>query len=329
MAVSLKAGENSIRFTTLPGNGWAPDLDAVIVYDEQPLNTKPSGTLYAAADATLVGGLTLTDNTGSVTGSAVEGFGTTEDTRMCYEVTVDKAAPYQLNILYSNAAAQDQKMDLYINGEHSTVLLPSTMSTQLFKILNMTVYLDAGVNTIAIGCAGGDAVYECEVGGEYQSCNTKLNDGGAHMHSGGYCVGAGANNGACSFTMHGIEVPEDGRYTLQIFCGSGDTRTFRLKVNGQDTGKKYSVNTGHFHNFKATEIQVELKKGSNSLTIWQEPTSKGDTLWLPNFDYVTVEGIAPSVDVGSGGITIQKRYPSAFGSAYNKKREACRDAVPL
>ncbi len=305
MIVPLRKGENSIKFTTLPGNGWAPDLDAVIVYDDDTVNTTPSGTVYSPEDAVLQGSVTIEDNIGAIGGAAVGGFGISENSMMTYTVRVDKTGPYQLNVSYANPSQLAQKMDLYINGEKSEIALPGTMSTQLFKTLNMTVYLVAGENTIAFGCKGGDAVYECEVGGEYTSCNTKLNDGGAHEHSGGYCVGATGNNGAFRFTMNGIEAPEDGTYVLQVWCGSGDNRTFRLKVNGEDVGDKYTVNTGHFHNFKPTEITVQLKKGSNSLTFWQNTTANGDSLWTPNFDYVSIEGVAPGVDVRIGLITVQ------------------------
>ena len=305
MTVDLKKGSNTLTFTTLPGNGWGPDLDAVILYDDETVNLTPVGTIYSPVDATLEGSLTLKDHIGAIGGSAVDGFGTSEDTMMTYTVKVDSAVPYQLNINYSNPKQLAQTLDLYINGEKSEISLPGTMSKQLFKTLNMTVYLEAGENTIAIGCEGGDMVYECEVGGQYTACNTKLNDGGVHEHSGGFCVGATANNGAFTFTMNGIEVPKDGTYTLRVYCGSADNRTFRLKVNGEDTGKRYTVNTGHYHSFKPTEITVELKAGSNSLTFWQDTTAKGDSLWVPNFDFVTVDGVAPGVDVCIGLITVQ------------------------
>lgn len=305
LIVPLKAGSNSIKLTTLPGNGWAPDLDAIIVYDEDTVNTTPGGTIYKADQATLSGSLTLESNIGAVNGTAIGGFGTSEDTRATWKVTVDKAGPYQLNLLYANPMQMAQSMDLYINGEKSVISLPGTMSTQLFHTLNMTIYLVAGENTIAIGCKGGAAIYECEVGGDYVSCNTQLNDGGAHEHSGGYCVGAGANNGGCRFTMNGITVPADGTYTLQVYAASGDMRTFRLKVNGEDVGDKYKVQTGHFHAFKPLEIKVNLKKGANTLTFWQDTTAKGDTLWLPNFDFVAIDGVAASTDVRIDLITIQ------------------------
>ena len=126
-----------------------------------------------------------------------------------------------------------------------------------------------------------------------------------YEHSGGYCVGARANNGETRFTMNGITVPADGTYTLQVYAASGDMRTFRLKVNGEDVGDKYKVQTGHFHAFKPLEIKVNLKKGANSLTFWQDTTAKGDTLWLPNFDFVAIDGVAASTDVRIDLITIQ------------------------
>ncbi len=304
LVLPLKKGDNQITFTTLPGNGWAPDLDALIVYDESTVDTTPKGTVYAPSDAVLTGDLELVDNAGAALGQSVKGFGISGPSLMTYEVHVDKAGPYQLNITYSNPFETDAKLDLYINGEKSELQFPGTLSRQLFKTLNLTVYLEAGENTVALGCDGGDARFECETGGEYKNCNTKLNDG-EHEHSGGYCVGASANNGAFQFTMKGIEAPSTGTYTLKVYCGSGDARTFRLKVNDEDVGDLYTVRTGHFHVFQPTTIEVDLTKGENTLTFWQDTTAHGDTLWVPNFDYVTIEGISPMLDIQVGLITIQ------------------------
>ena len=148
-------------------------------------------------------------------------------------------------------------------------------------------------------------MYECEVGGEYTNCNNKLGTRDNYEQSGGYSVGATANNGAASFTMKGITVPEDGAYKVQIYIGSADTRTFRLKVNGEDTGKLYSFRSGHYHDFKAFEVSLELQEGENTLTFWQEPTSEGDSAWLPNFDYVVIPGVTTSTPIHIGAISIQ------------------------
>ena len=303
LTLSLKKGTNTLTLTAQSGK--APDLDAVIVYDGDPVHTEPKGTLYLAKDATLDGSLILEDNAGAYGGKTVSGFGKAGSCRMTYTVHRDAYGPYQLNIRYSSPSQTDRKLDLYINGEKSEIVLPGTMSPGLFRTASLTVYLNEGDNTIALGCEGGDVTYECEVGGEYKSCNTKLNDGGAHVHSGGYAVGASGNNGAFRFTMKDIEVPEDGTYTMQVYCGSGDRRTFRLKVNGEDVGDLYAVQTGHFHVFEPTAIEVYLEKGANTLTFWQDTTDHGDTLWVPNFDYVRIEGVKAEIDVNVALISIQ------------------------
>ena len=105
--------------------------------------------------------------------------------------------------------------------------------------------------------------------------------------------------------MKGITVPEDGTYRVLIYIGSGDTRTFRLKVNGEDTGKLYSFQSGHFHNFKPLELELELEEGENTLTIWQDDPSQGDSAWLPNFDYVILPETAQESPVCIGAISIQ------------------------
>ena len=48
-----------------------------------------------------------------------------------------------------------------------------------------------------------------------------------------------------------------------------------------------------------------LEKGANTLTFWQDTTDHGDTLWVPNFDYVRIEGVTAEIDVNVALISIQ------------------------
>lgn len=301
----LKAGENKLTFGTAAGKGWAPDLDHIIVYDDEPVSFSLGGEVLQPNDAEIVGSLTVDANAGAIGGKAASGFGGMDDTALRYTVSVAKAGPYQLNINYSNYSNAQQTLDLTINGQKTPLTLPSTQSTHLFSTLNMTVYLEAGENTIALGCDGGTTVYECEVGGDYHSCNNKLAPRDGYEQSGGYAVGATANNGAASFTMKGITVPEDDTYTVRIYIGSADTRTFRLKVNGEDTEELYSFRSGHYHDFKPFEVELDLVEGENTLTIWQDEPSRGDSPWLPNFDYVILPGVASQNPVRIGAISVQ------------------------
>ena len=265
-----------------------------------------SGNVLYPSDAQLSGGLTIEQMMGAVGGNVVAGLGNSADAAITYKVTSDREGPYQLNINYASPSIMAQKINLTVNGSTTQVSLPSTSSTHLYATLNMTIYLQKGENVISISCDGGPIVYECEVGGSYTSCNSKLAPPEGYVQSGGLAVG-GLRSGSSEFTMRGLNVPKDGKYKVIIYVASGDKRTFRLKVNGEDTGKLYSFQTGHFHKFQAFEIELDLKEGDNTLTFYgySYTEGKGDTDWMPNFDYVILPDVKPEIEIRIGAISIE------------------------
>ncbi len=301
----LKKGENEIRFTTKPGEGYAPDLDCLFLYDKAPVQNGMKGDVLTPDDAKLEGSLKITEMGGAAGGKAVTGIGLSAENRMIYTVTVPKAGPYQLNLNYSNPSDAGKKINLEINGQITELNLPGTKSTHIFAVLNQTVYLDAGENVISLWYNGSVSLYECEIGGDYVNCNNRLETRDGYPQSGGYSVGAGASDGKSSFTMKGIRVPGAGTYRVLVYAASADVRTFRLKVNGEDTGEKYNVRTGHYHDFKPHEFELELKAGDNTLTFWQEPKAKGDSEWLPNFDYIVLPDVVPDYEILLGAISVR------------------------
>jgi alpha-D-xyloside xylohydrolase len=304
--MQLEEGVNTITFGTIEGKGWAPDLDCVIVYDEETTTISMSGNIMYPSDAQLSGGLFIEQMTGAVGGNVINGFGASSEAAITYKVTSDREGPYQLNINYASPSIMAQKINLTVNGATSQVSLPSTNSTHLYATLNMTIYLQEGENIITLSCDGGPIVYECEVGGEYKDCNSKLGPPEGYEQSGGLAVG-GLRSGNSEFTMRGIKVPKDGKYKVIIYVASGDNRTFRLKVNGEDTGKLYNFRTGHFHKFQAFEVELDLKEGDNTLTFYgiSYTEGKGDTDWMPNFDYVILPDVKPTIDIRIGAISIE------------------------
>ena len=306
LPLTLKNGENSIFFTTREGEGYAPDLDCIFVYDKAPVETGMKGDLLLPTAENLSGSLKLIPMAGAAGGNAVLGIGSSEDSVLTYRVTVPKTAPYQLCLNYSNPSEAGKKLNLSINGQKSELTLPGTLSTHIFAVLNQTVYLEEGENVISFWFDGSISLYECEVGGEYNNCNNRLTPPDEnHTQSGGYAVGATASDGKASFTMKGIRVPEAGTYKVLLYVGSGDTRTFRVKVNGEDTGEKYSAQTGHFHNFKPVTLELNLKAGDNTITIWQKPKSEGDSEWLPNFDYLVLPDVTPDYEILLGAVSVR------------------------
>ncbi|MBE6620739.1 MAG: DUF5110 domain-containing protein [Ruminococcaceae bacterium] len=302
----LNEGENTITFGTAEGKGWAPDLDCIIVYDDDTTTISMSGNVLYPSDAQISGGLSIEQMSNAVGGSAVNGFGSSADAALTYKVTSDREGPYQLNINYASPSLRAQKINLTVNGSTTQISLPTTNSTHLFSTLNMTIYLKQGENIISLGSDGGPTVYECEVGGEYKSCTNKLAPPEGYTQSGGLAVG-NMRSGSSMMTMRGLTVPKDGKYKVIIYAASGDRRTFRFMVNGVELDQLHSIQTGHFHKFQAYEVELELKAGENTLSIFGYGIAegKGDTDWMPNFDYVIIPDVKPDIDIRIGAISIE------------------------
>ena len=304
--LSLKKGSNTITLGTAAGEGWAPDMDCIIVYDEQAKTATLSGTVLYPKDAEISGKLTTETMELAIGGISIGGFGASANDAVTYKVTVDTTGPYMLNINYSNPSQLSQAIDLVINGQDAQLLLPCTNSTHLFATTNQTIYLQAGENTITLCCAGGPEVYECEQGSQFVSCNRQMSAPDGYTHSGDFAVG-GLKSGSSSFTMNNLYVPADGTYRVLIYAASGDRRTFRLEVNGEEIDERYAIQTGHFHTFKPVEVELDLKKGNNTLTIFGYAPSEGmgDTEWMPNFDYVILPDVAKNINIHIGAIAVE------------------------
>lgn len=304
--MQLNAGTNTITFGTVEGKGWAPDMDCIIVYDDETTNISMSGNILYPEDAEITGSLKVEQISGAVGGQVVGGFGASNNDAIIYKVTAEREGPYQLNINYANPSVRDQYLDLVVNGAKSQITFPATNSTHLFATLNMTVYLQAGENIITLTCEGGPAIYECEVGGEYEHCTNKLAPRDDYPQSGGFAVG-NMKAGESKFTLGGLTVPEDGTYKVIIYAASGDKRTFRLMVNGEELDELHAFQTGHFHKFQGYEVELDLKAGENTIAVFGYAKSEGlgDTEWMPNFDYIIIPEVTKNVEVRIGAISIE------------------------
>ena len=304
--MQLNEGSNTIQFGTAEGKGWAPDMDCIIVYDDETTKISLSGNVLYPEDAEITGSLKIEQISGAIGGQVVSGFGGSTNDAMIYKITAEREGPYQLNISYANPSIRNQYLDLVVNGAKSQVTFPTTNSTHLFATINMTVYLKAGENIISLTCEGGAAIYECEAGRDYVNCTNKLAPRDNYVQSGGYAVG-NLKSGDSSFTVDGLIVPKDGKYKVVIYAASGDRRTFRMKVNGVELNKVHAIQTGHFHNFKAYEVELDLKAGENTITIfgYAKGEGKGDTEWMPNFDYIVIPEVTKQIEVTIAAISIE------------------------
>ena len=83
--------------------------------------------------------------------------------------------------------------------------------------------------------------------------------------------------------------------------------TFRMKVNGEELDEIHYIQTGHFHKFQAYEVELDLKAGENTITIfgYAKGDNKGDTEWMPNFDYIIIPEVTKQIEVRIAAISIE------------------------
>lgn len=146
----LKKGENSIKFYTLPGEGWAPDFDCVYIYKDLVID-KPDmeGATYGVEDFLLKGNVTLAENTYASVQQAAANFVTENDRVKIEGIEVKNGGPYQFEVTYSNAESDDMALLYSVNGgKANTLWLPPTVSRNIFQKAQATIYLEQGTNSV-------------------------------------------------------------------------------------------------------------------------------------------------------------------------------------
>ncbi|MER6950508.1 CBM35 domain-containing protein [Nonomuraea sp. NPDC000554] len=143
LTVTLNAGDNKIRVTATNAGG-NPNLD----YLEATLADAPA-TEYQAEAATLSQAMVATNHTG-YTGTGFVDYVNTAGGSIEWSVNVEEAGSHTLTFRYANGTTVTRPMDIAVNGSvaASGVNFPSTGTWDTWADGNVTVTLNAGVNTI-------------------------------------------------------------------------------------------------------------------------------------------------------------------------------------
>ena len=102
--------------------------------------------------------------------------------------------------------------------------------------------------------------------------------------SGGAFVGWLGGKRSNSLLWKDVYVIEDADYVAHFSATSGDTRPFKVVLNGEECGT-ISVMTNGWASFKEHDMTIHLKAGSNSIEIYN------DNGWMPNIDYLSIEKV--------------------------------------
>jgi hypothetical protein len=100
--------------------------------------------------------------------------------------------------------------------------------------------------------------------------------------SGGAMVGflGGEKGGAVVF--EDVNVKRGGPYTLAVRYATGDTRTLRVTVNGDQRVRVLCAATKGWFEFAVKEVEITLNPGKNTIRLDNSPA------WAPNIDSIAI-----------------------------------------
>ncbi|MBR4867623.1 MAG: DUF5110 domain-containing protein, partial [Clostridia bacterium] len=149
----LQKGENTLKFYTLKGEGWAPDFDYIDLYDAQSIDTREK--IYYTPDSNNTKGAVIATNSFAYSGKVATDFVDSSCSVSFANVASQKRQPKEIVVSYASIESGYKKLTLTVNGQSQTLTLSSTHSEHLFNTVMVTAYLEEGENVLQLsGVAG-------------------------------------------------------------------------------------------------------------------------------------------------------------------------------
>ncbi len=205
---------------------------------------------------------------------------------------VEDDGPYNAYIFGDNADGSALKVTVLNNLTSSSTIKQSLLANGgcVIKITKGTMKLTTPYSNYVF--------YEAENGklsGQASITSgkdAKYCSGAAYV---GY-VGGNANN---YVTIENVNAPADGEFDLRIYYVSGETRSLKVDVNGGFAAKIDGcyANKGDWQGIRAVTTTVKLKKGSNTIKLYN------DSSYGPSIDRIALALPADDEDILYGDVT--------------------------
>jgi hypothetical protein len=308
-------GQISIPLSGLKGSS----AYQVIVTPDTDLTEVNTPGRYEAEYARLSGDARTTQGShGGYSGTDfVEGYRSSSTASTGFVVTAPTNGYYTVGLRYSAApydgAPTNRVTRVVLNGNTLTDLaLPGTADKNTWNTASVKVFLNAGINRIAINAftpddqdliavdyldvtatTGTISNYEAEssantLAGTAVRATNSAASGGSYV---GY-VGLGAAN---TLRFNNVSVPTAGTYRMVVSYANGELgdgasnynsnvvdRYSDISVNGAAASRTYFRNTLGWSNFRTTVIDVNLVAGNNTITF------ANSSKYVPDLDRIQI-----------------------------------------
>ena len=293
LTIPVTAGSNTIKVYNSDPNGWAPNIDRIVL--------SPGGVKRYEAESsvnTIAGGATVASCSFCSGGQKVGYVGGNSGTLQFNNVYANTAGTYTIAITYISGDPRNAQLSVN-SAASSTISFPSTGSWSTTGTLTVQVNLNAGNNTLKFFTtsssnwapdfdaiqvtAQSSASYEAEASGNTLGGNATTQS--CSNCSGGLKVGnIGGNNGTLQFNT--VNVSTGGPHTLTLVFVNADTsRTGYVSVNNGAGFSLQFLKTGNrWTDIAPLTITVNLNAGSNTIKLYN-PNSD----YAPDFDRILVQ----------------------------------------
>ncbi|UOQ44049.1 carbohydrate-binding protein [Halobacillus salinarum] len=359
--LDLKAGEHTLKFSGMPVMQDG-QLTRVALLDRVDLTYTgeykgaviPDTHRYEGEYAELKGKSRIETKNDNYSGTGYLDLSQDKSSVM-FVVNVEKNGYYETNLRYSTSRG-NSKVDYYIDRKKVKELkLDRTGSKDDWETHSVIRYLKAGINLIELKNAkhnlnidylnvkeapnaakGSISVIEAEDKGNTIAGAAKVQEnpyasGDKHV---GF-IGKGAEN---YLQFNNITVPKSGKYKLVVHYSNNEQkgnhsynanlveRHAEISVNKQDAERIYFKNTYSWETFRSIVLDVDLKKGNNTIRFNNDTMSPDYEQYAPDIDKIEVapaETSEPSLMV-HGPHTVKVNDSFSLSYAVNDGTEKIR-----
>ncbi|MFB7140629.1 CBM35 domain-containing protein [Gottfriedia sp. NPDC056225] len=320
--LDLKAGEHTLTFSGMPvmQDGL---LTRVALLDRIDITRvgkyagvlAPKADLYEAEYAETDG--IVNSKLDQYSGTGYVDFSKDDHSGVMFVVNVEKNGYYEANFKYSTDSA-NSSVEYYVDrNKVKDIKLERTNSEDDWNTHSEIRYLKAGINLIELKNVKGNLnidnlevkaapkdtegliqVIEAE-----KTSNTVA--GTANVQESAYAsgnkyvglIGKGANN---YLQFNEIVVPKSGKYKLIVHYANNEQkgnhdynanvveRHANISVNGGSGEKTYFRSTYSWETFKSIVLEVNLKKGTNTIRFYNDTESPDYEQYAPNIDKIEI-----------------------------------------
>jgi hypothetical protein len=275
----------------------------MMITPDTNLSSANDANRYEAEYADILGSakITYSGNTGYSGTGFVESCGGSNNASTTFVVTASHNGFYNVRLRYSAGPIGNgntpptRTIGLMLNGSPlKDVSVPATADWNTWADANISVFLTAGINRIALdsftnddrsamnidyievtSASGAINAYEAEAAGNTLGGTAAvMNDSAA---SGGKYVGDIGNGVANTLQFNNVQVPSSGTFRMVVYFANAENRGSHdynaqvvdryadISVNGSTAKRVYFRNTFAWNVYQTTVIDVNLNAGNNTI----------------------------------------------------------------